>query len=141
MARLVSTYGKKCMKKFYVYRKQVGKGCDYTIDCGVSFELFHGKSKEEVIKQIIDIPDDWKDSATDEDLLHDIISDSGLRYLNKDYLPLKEIILMEVTNEIDLFPFLEAKKSEIDNYVKRINQNKSEKAERAEYERLKKKFE
>jgi len=42
------------MKKYYLYRKQVGTGCDYTINCGIDLELIDGaKTMEQALKKVL----------------------------------------------------------------------------------------
>lgn len=39
--------------KFYLYRKQLGQGCDYTIGCGEALHELKAQSTEEAVKEAV----------------------------------------------------------------------------------------
>lgn len=142
---------RKKMKKYYCIREQAGDGCDYSIGCGTTISMIHADSLEEAQKKIIDLPDTWKEDllaqiATDGDVdgwYHDYLVDSGLGAVMPDDYGTKiaSVSLIEVSEEIDMMPILRAKLVEAEAFKDGLNQAANEEAERAAYEKLKKKFE
>ena len=132
--------------KYYLYRKQSGQGCGYSIGCGETLNSLRGKTKEEAIKEAIGIPDNWKDQITDkdgnidEDELHDYLCDTGLRHLDQGEFRLDQCLILEINEEIDIFPLLKARQAEVTKILDELRTSNSLEMEKAEYERLKKKF-
>lgn len=128
--------------KYFLFSKQNSDGCDYSINCGEQLQLLNAKTKEEAIAEIVGVPDCWKDFATNEAEFHDFLCDCGVkRYLYQDEFKLKKCVLLEVVEETNMFPFLQEKMKEIDDYIADLETKKHVDAERLEYQRLKKKFE
>lgn len=126
--------------KYYLFRRQSGQGCDYTIGCGLSLERLSAKTKEEAIEEVIDLPDDWQE-IEDEDELHDILCDTGLSDADPaGFRPMSEVTLLEVASETDLLPILRAKLAEVNALKEKRAAQRQEEAERAQYEKLRKKF-
>jgi len=136
--------------KYYLYKQQEGQGCDYTIGCGMVLEELEATTKEEAIEEIIGLEDDWKENIVKdaakkgysiEDYINDyIICDSALSYVDDDERSLEECVLLEVADEIDMMPKLTAVFNEIEKFKQEIEQQSSEKEERQQYEKLKKKY-
>lgn len=136
------------MSKTYLYIRRQENGCDYTIGCGVSIRQIRASSKEEAIKKIIDLPENWKQElkdwiAEDGDIdgcYHDTIADSALGDIMDGDNPITSAELIEVSDEIDMMPLLEAKLAEAEAFKKELSDAQKEKAELEQYEKLKKKF-
>lgn len=139
-------------KKYYCLREQSGQGCDYTIGCGIAIDTIYANSLEEAQKKIIDLPDTWKEDLVKwieeengdvDGCYHDTICDTGLSYvMSNDYGPtMDSVTLIEVTEEIDMISILRVKLAEAEAFKDSLNQKANEEAERAAYEKLKKKFE
>lgn len=137
-------------KRYYYIRRQNG-GCDYTIGCGISIQTIRASSKEEAIKKIIDLPDNWKQELKEwvdqeggdvDGCYHDTIADSGMGdIMPDDYVTrISSAELIEVTDEIDMMPILRAKLAEAEAFRKELSDAQKEKAELEQYEKLKKKF-
>lgn len=126
--------------RYFLLRRQKGEGCDYTIGCGLSFEEIEADSRKEAIEQVIDLPDDWE-NITDEDELHDMLGDTGLSNVEPGEFEMEEVVLFEVKEAIDLIPILKKKLFEVENHKSHLRDKEREAAERAQYEKLKKKFE
>lgn len=127
-------------KKYFLYKEQEGQGCDYTIGCGSSFEEVEANSLNDAIDQVVDLPDDW-DQVEDEDELHDNICESGISMVKIDNCDrLNTIELYEISKVVDLIPILKAKLAEVDAVLDGNRAKAKEAAERAQFEKLKKKF-
>lgn len=141
------------MKKFFYIRKQ-SEGCDYTIGCGISMRIINAPSKEEAVKKIIDLPDNWKQELQNfiereggdiDGYYHDTIADSGLGMIMPDEYENKitSAFLLEISDEsceTDMLPILKDKLSETESFKKELLLKSQEVAEREQYEKLKKKF-
>lgn len=138
------------MSKKFLYIRRQENGCDYTIGCGISVRIIKADSKEEAIKKIIDLPDNWKEELVnwigqDNDIdgcYHDTVADTGLSaVMDGEYEnPIDSADLIEVADEIDMLPILEAKLEETEAFKKKLHEEAQEKSEREQYEKLKKKF-
>lgn len=139
-------------KKYYCLREQAGQGCDYTIGCGIAIDIIYANSLEEAQKKLISLPETWKEDLVAwiekedgdvDDCYNDIICESGLDYVRSDeYGPrMASITLLEVTEEVDMMPILRTKLAEAEAFKDSLLQKVGEEAERAAYEKLKKKFE
>lgn len=137
------------MSKTFLYIRRQDKGCDYTIGCGISVSYIKADSKEEAIKKIIDLPDNWKEELEEwikegddiEDCYHDTIADSGLGYIMSDeYNSINSATLIEIVDEIDMMPILEEKFAEAEAFKKGLMNKANEDAELKQYEKLKKKL-
>lgn len=136
------------MSKTYLYIRRQENGCDYTIGCGISVQHIKANSKEEAIKKIIDLPDNWKQELKtwiDEDgdidgCYHDTICDTGMGDIMDRDNPIQNADLIEVSDETDMMPILEAKLAEAEAFKKELLNAQKEKAELEQYEKLKKKF-
>lgn len=136
------------MKKYFLYERQRGDGCDYTISCGSRLTMLSAKSMEEAIEEVIDLPEDVLQEileSGDEDRLHDFIYDSGLRRVIEDKWNPNSVLttctILEVESEKDMMSILKFKLNELNKLRATLQQKKLEEAERAQYENLKKKFE
>lgn len=137
------------MSKTYYYIRRQESGCDYTIGCGISVRIIRAASKEEAIKKIIDLPDNWKEELVkwvDEEggdidgCYHDTICDTGLGDVMEDDNPICSADLIEVDDELDMMPILEAKFAETEAFKKELQSRAQEAAEREQYEKLKKRY-
>lgn len=111
-------------KKYYALVKQAGEGCDYTIGCGYLY---------------VHIPDaihieDAKNKFIEMAL--DPRNDNSLRYFGEQALRYAKIIEVHAEHEINLDSQYR-KLDEIKNFEQR---QANEEQEKAEYERLKRKF-
>jgi len=138
------------MKKFIYIRRQ-NNGCDYTIGCGISIKFIEAVSKKDAIKKIKNIDDTWKEylqqAFEDGDLevsFNEYISESGLRDAMNDksagYIA-DEAYLYEILSETDMMPVLRDTLKEMSDFKDKLFKQAEEKAERIQYEKLKKKFE
>jgi hypothetical protein len=132
--------------KYYLYMVQSGRGCDYTIGCGTKLELLPKtiSSREAAIAHVIGLPQNWKEDFeedNDEDYVREYLLDTGLLYVDdsRDEM-LDACSLLEVSKETDLLPILRAKIEEVRTYADSKRNKALEAREKAEYERLKKKF-
>ena len=139
--------------KYYLYREQRNEGCDYTIGCGVQLKSLRATTREEAMKEIIGlVSPNWKEelvqAAKDcgysvDDYVHDYVMYDST-YLG-DVDPagdrvMSDITLLEVNDEIDMMPLLKSKFEELKSFQKELNEQEKEAAERAQYEKLRKKF-
>ena len=108
------------MSNFLILMRQNG-GCDYTIGCGLAYEIYKADSAEEAFKK-------W--AAANDDLSY---------YLpgNESALESVEIFEISSANHSDIWPeFVKFKQQKI----KTASELAKEAAEKAEYERLRAKF-
>jgi len=125
-------------KKYYLYRKQKGEGCDYTIACGESLSLLSAKSMEEAIDEVINFPD--LSEINDEDELNDVMCDSMSDVSDNHGYDYAEIEILEVTSTKYLQPLIDAANKKVHALKESLSKKKVELAERQQYEKLKKKF-
>jgi hypothetical protein len=113
--------------RFILFEKQSGYGCDYTIGCGLRFRRLQAQTMEdakaEVLTERLQNADDRED-------------DTGASFTEER----DEIRLWAVAEEVDLMPWLEARAGERRRAAATARQKTAEDAERAAYERLRKKF-
>lgn len=131
------------MKKFLYLKKQSGEGCDYTIGCGINFEIIHAQSFDDALSEITCLPDDWKE-ITDVDELHDVILDTDLSMMDEtDDLNrhLVKAMLFEINDKNDILPILKQKFNELNEHKQNLVRANQEKSELEAYKKLKKKFE
>jgi len=136
------------MKKFIYIRRQ-NNGCDYTIGCGISAKVIMAESKDEAIKKIINVDDTWKEDLIQnfedgclEDFFYDYVAGSGLIDLHDDNdFKIASAVLYEVSDEINMIPVLSSSLKELTDFKDNLLEEAKEKEERAQYEKLKKKFE
>jgi len=130
--------------KYYLIRVQAGQGCDYTIGCGLNVSHLRAKNKEDAIKEVIGLPDDWKESFSKD--WEDYMYDTGYLGDAEDDMErqIESVDLLEVNEEIDMMPILKAKLAEVKGHFQSLQDQKDLKAKEArdlaEFERLKKKF-
>ncbi len=140
--------------KYYLYRRQKNKGCDYTIGCGVQLKSLRATTREEAIKEIVGLTSpNWKEelvqSAKDvgysvDDYVHDYVMDDHTHLGDvdpKSEFAMSVVSLLEVNEEINMVPVLKSKLEELKAFQKELNDKEREKSERAQYEKLKAKFE
>ncbi len=125
--------------RYFLLRRQKGAGCDYTIGCGLTFHEIDADNMDEAIEQVIDLPDDWE-SITDEDELSDMICDTGLSDVEPGEFEMDAVRLFEVSDSVNLIPILKKKLAEVEAHKASLQAKEQEEAERAQYEKLKKKF-
>lgn len=128
------------MSKYFLYRKQRGQGCDYTIRCGVDVRELHVSSMEEAVESAINLSKEDIEECWDEDMLHDMVMGSGLSNLDEMVHPVSDIRIYEVSSEIDLEPLLRCKEEQVSDQYQRIRQKENESSERQQYEKLKAKY-
>lgn len=106
------------MKKFYAYFEGKGHGCDYTIGCNLRVEQYDAKDVQEVVDIITEEIEESPDYAEER---------------------IEQVTIIEAASEttLDIFDLT----SNIREKQLAEEQLKKEDEERAEYERLKKKFE
>ena len=108
------------MKKFMVMQKQHGYGCDYTIGCGMRFDVMEAESKEALIEEII-FPDGRDECSAVE-------GDSELKELL--------VVEMDSVESVDLSKFKEL----VDDIKEERYRREKDEEDRKEYERLQEKF-
>jgi len=106
------------MKTFYVYYEGRGYGCDYTIGCNLRVEVINAESAEEVWAQVKEEVEESPTYAEERIESVTVIEAAGVTKLD----------IEDLTRDI-------REQQEQDKKAKK------EAEERAEYERLKKKFE
>lgn len=129
------------MPKFLILLKQGGQGCDYTIDCGVTYVFFEADDHDDAIAKAL--------ARDDADL-----DDYSLAYYGEDrieeayLLPAGKIIdLIKARDERDLKEKEEEKKRREKEdreaaVLQRLKDDKErEEKDISEYKRLKEKFE
>lgn len=107
------------MAQFFLYMKQKGEGCDYTIGCGETIQEIDGETHKQALKNVYEFFEEEQQYIDPE-------SDSSL----------EECYLFELKKTIDLDE-LQEKFTEEQEKEEEDNQ---EECERKEYERLKKKY-
>lgn len=140
--------------KYFLYRRQSGEGCDYTIGCGSKLEQLEAISMAEAIDQVVGLTsENWKDDLVEDansvdysvdDYIHDIVMHETTHLGDVDPdsdRRMEEITLYEVNDEVDMIPLMEAKLAELREFQKELDRQQDERRERAQYEKLKKKFE
>lgn len=108
-------------KTFYLYMKQKGEGCDYTIGCAQKLVRLDAETLQDAIEEVKDVwfnPDDRRYGRGDYEL-----SEALVLTLAKDALPILHDMLVEEEAQEEL-----------------EKKQRAEAQERAEYERLKNKF-
>ena len=139
------------MSKFFLLRQQRGGGCDYTIGCGLTFTALRARTKEDAIKEVSGLGDNWKEDimkgaeTTGYSIgtyINDyVICDSGLSDVDVSDRPhVDQITLFAVDEEMDITPTLKGLLAEVKAFESEFHQHEKEKAERAQYEALKKKY-
>ncbi len=130
-------------KKFLVLYKQANSGCDYSIACGTAAHIIYADSLEEAQIKCINLSPTWQEDCEDEDELHDeIYGNSRLHYADpKDDTRCSSITLFEIKEEYDLLPYFKMKLDEVNTFSDSLKLKEKERKEKAEYLRLKKKFE
>ena len=136
------------MKKFIYIRRQTN-GCDYTIGCGISATVIMAESKDEAIKKIINVDDTWKEDFKQnfedgclEDFFYDYVAGSGLIDLHNDNdFKISSAFLYEISDETNMIPVLYSSLKKLTDFKDNLLKQAEEKSERAQYEKLKKKFE
>ncbi|KKN65748.1 hypothetical protein LCGC14_0478870 [marine sediment metagenome] len=106
------------MKEYWVILRQMG-GCDYTIGCGVCVDKIKAKTIEDAVEYI----------------LEEYVGG----YQNGEGCP-DDIELLEVTRHIDMHMPLIRAQDLLQRKLEEKRKCKAEEAERAEYKRLKEKF-
>lgn len=127
------------MKTFLMLKEQ-GGGCDYTIGCGINYEILRAASMEDAKRKALDLPDNWKDVCKDPDDCDELISDSLLRYVGDHDSSCESITLYEIVDSFDLMGLAKEKITEIETYSEYLKLKEKEEEERKQYEKLKKKF-
>ena len=113
---------------FIAYVKQAGYGCDYTIDCGNTLWKLNADSKEEAVEEL------------KKKIIGELDTQHGAYYEGFwDELKLMSVELFEVADYEDLDVGLWYKEAEAK--AKSIKDSLRKSKEKAEYERLKAKFE
>ena len=114
------------MKRYILLERNEGEGCDYTIGCNQRWSFFRAESKEKAIEHVIGAKptngDDYEDNL-------------------RPYLEREELLI--VTDEgkvIDLLPIVHEYEAEYKALEEEAQRLKREAAERADFERLSKKF-
>ena len=117
------------MNKYIAIMRQKDEGCDYTVGCGVRVEEFEAEGPVEAVKQAI-VEFSLEDYAKGEgDPIH---------YLSGGESELIELKILHVHEDgIDLLPLLQEWSKSINEFRRKFEKNK----ERAELERLRKKYE
>jgi hypothetical protein len=133
------------MRYFYI-RRQSG-GCDYTIGCGISVEELSADNMEDAIKEVIDLPDDWKSQCEEggednfDDNLHEMLADCGLGdILDRNEFRIESGEILEVKNIVNMMPILKEKLQEVYAFKKEFEDKTQSDSERALYEKLHKKY-
>ena len=109
--------------KFLVCQKQPGEGCDYTIGCGMRYDIVEADSKEEVIENII-FPEGRDEYCALED-------DNAI-----DELLVINITNSEIVTEVDLWEL----KGEVIEEREKEKRDSERQSDEAEFERLRKKL-
>lgn len=140
------------MAKFFLLREQKGSGCDYSIGCGLTFEELRSTNQADALKEISGLSDNWKDEIIKGaantgysigDYIHDyVISNSGLSDVasDDDGPHVDRITLFAVAETWDITSTLKGLLAEVKSFESEFHQHEKEKAERAQYEALKKKY-
>jgi hypothetical protein len=106
------------MKEFFVIQTGQGYGCDYTIGCNERTDYRQAESAQDIIDELFE---EWDDYVSD--------------YAAEHYSEISIVEAAEIT-KVDIDGYVERRKAQEDQAAAR----KKEAAEKAEYERLKKKF-
>jgi hypothetical protein len=61
------------MSKFAIIMKQVGEGCDYTIDCGISVELLEADNRADAVVEAERVLRKWNDEGNEELDSHELV--------------------------------------------------------------------
>lgn len=136
------------MKTFLFVQKQEDPGCDYNLGCGVKVSILRANSEEEALDKALGLPSNWQNKAIEASssggsllgwISDNVIAGTPLGLLEGEFR-LESAKLYEVVREVDMMPIMADKLGEIRKFEKEFNAVENEKKERAEYERLKKKF-
>ena len=132
------------MKEYLVITNGSGEGCDYTIGCNISYCFLEAENMNDAIskamgKHPLDMLDEEVD---DEDFACNL--DCIARwtdYQTHEEGSLEDISIYEISNNEDLDQMCLSYQKGLKVRRDRNSKKSQEKLERAEYERLKKKFE
>lgn len=132
------------MPTYYCFKTQRGEGCDYSIDCGKQLKLLRAKTMEDAIKEVVDVPDGWKETIKayiDNNAdVYDYIHEMNLDLFTRDWNQISSCEILEVSNQVDLEQLIRAKQKEVNNYVKELQEAKKVSEEYQQYLKLKEKF-
>jgi hypothetical protein len=114
------------MKRYILLERGNGEGCDYTIGCNQRWTIFEAASEEKAIKHVIgEKPtkaDDYEDNL-------------------RPYLEREDLLLVNDEGKvIDLMPIVRKYEQEYKAFEAEAQKLKTEAKERADFERLSKKF-
>lgn len=110
------------MAEYYAFYVGKGEGCDYTIGCNQKFVKLESSNVEDALTEVE----------------NDIDESYGPSEYQPDGLPFKSITVFEVSN-YQIFD-IKAHEESVRNMVLEATKEKEEEKERAEFERLSKKF-
>ena len=124
--------------KFVVLLKQAGEGCDYTIGCGYRYEFFEAKDMDDAL---------WKVRTKNRE----DYDDDSLRIWGHEADEMKQAVILPAEAMVDALRTLskreekenrerERQEDERERLEKEAAATEREAEERANYERLKKKF-
>lgn len=121
------------MSKFFLYRKQSGHGCDYTIDCGAALnEISNVASYDEALAKILD------GGGDDDDFYpHRNGGDSQINWRGDR---LSKLQILEVQTVHDVVPVILAEQKKAAQARAEAVKSTVEQAEKKELARLKEKY-
>ncbi len=127
-------------KKYFLYKVQAGEGCDYSIGCGQKLSELESTCMNDAIEEVLDLQYDWRSLSLDE--LEELVSHGESIWTMDEgqEQALYSCEILEVTDQVNLEPILNAKLQEYNALVNYKRSKGSEEKERELYEKLKKKF-
>jgi hypothetical protein len=133
------------MKKYMVIANQDG-GCDYTIGCGVSYSIIEAEDREDALNKVVGAEEHFKTEEYDGELYRSDESCIALsyNYQGEDYSA-DRLTIYELGDDVIANDEILAKWRESEELLEQMNaalaESEIEAEEKAEYERLKSKFE
>lgn len=106
---------------YLVIMKEEGEGCDYTIGCGMNYEMVEAENEESLIKKIV-FPDGEDENS--------IFENTDRSYEEIIYVPVDDITRLDI----------DSIKRKIENKNLEEEEEKQRKKDEEDFERLRKKL-
>lgn len=128
--------------------KEGNPGCDYSISCGTSVSKIGGATMDEAVKIVLgdvdEIIDELETGEIDDNDFHNaMVEECRLVYCyrSKDEGDILNAQILEVNDNLDLHEIIIKAQEKIKSVRESLKTKAVDNTDKAEYERLKKKFE
>lgn len=121
--------------KFGMVAIQEGRGCDYSIECGTRFRTFEAKDMADAIRIVTEYdPNEYPSGLTSEQ------EEACIKYFCSGEHELKKCIVFPIDNATDVTEAYFDFQIKLQDKEEVARKKQKEDAEKAEFERLQKKF-